>query len=413
MANSAEKKYPRWLKSSVKHALKTWRVVVISGPRQSGKTTLVKQIFKKAAGYRSMDDAELLNAAAADPIGFLKHGKGTMVIDEIQKAPMLLPAIKRIVDGNNAPGQFLITGSADVRSLPEVSESLAGRVANIRLRTFAAGEFLERKPTFFEKAFAQDWPMQIRGCDKETVINLAFRGGYPEIVRLSPADRRSWHLHYINSLLERDLRDITNIKRHEVMTDLLYVLTAWSGKLLDIAGICGKLAVSRPTLESYVNVLASLCLFERLGAWVRTDYEKAGRKGKLFAADTGLMASILNWRVEDVMLDPDRSGKIAETFVYNELAAQLSLCEGYRFYHYRDREDREIDFIIENDRGALLGVEVKAGSVVSKDDFKHMVWFKHNIVPDKEFIGIVLYSGENALPFGPGFHAVPTAALWS
>ena len=406
------KEYARWQKSSVKHALKIWRVVVISGPRQSGKTTLVKQLFKKNAGYRTLDDTELLNAALSDPLGFLKHGKGTMIIDEIQKAPKLLPAIKRIVDDNNDPGQFLITGSADIRSLPEVSESLAGRVANIRLKTFTAGEVLERPPAFFEKAFAQAWPIQITGCDKKTVIDLAFRGGYPETIRLSAADRRSWHLKYVASLLERDLRDITNIRRHEVMADLLHVLAAWSGKLMDTAGICGKLAVSRPTLESYVNALVSMCLFERLGAWVRTDYEKVGRKGKLFAADTGLMASILNWRAEDVMLDSDKSGKVVETFVFNELAAQLGLRDGYKFYHYRDRDNREIDFIIENDRGVLLGVEVKAGSAVSKGDFKHMTWFKRSIVPDKKFIGIVLYAGENVLPFGPDMYAVPIAALW-
>jgi predicted AAA+ superfamily ATPase len=317
------------------------------------------------------------------------------------------------VDDDNAPGQFLVTGSADIRNLPEVSESLAGRVANIRLRTFSVGEALERRPAFFERAFARDWPLQIAGYDRETIINLAFRGGYPEVIKLSDSNRRSWHLKYVNSLLERDLRDITNIKRHEVMADLLYVLAAWSGKLMDIAGICGKLAVSRPTLESYINVLVSMCLFGRLGAWVRTDYEKVGRKGKLYVTDTGLMASILNWRVEEVMLDSDKSGKIIETFVFNELAAQLDLREGSRFYHYRDRDKREIDFIIENERGTLLGIEVKAGSAVSKNDFKHMGWFRHSIVPEKKFIGVVLYTGENVLSFGPDMYAVPLAALWS
>jgi predicted AAA+ superfamily ATPase len=196
------------------------------------------------------------------------------------------------------------------------------------------------------------------------------------------------------------------------MSDLLYMLAAWSSKLIDISGICSKIAISRPTLESYINSLVSLCLFERLGAWIRTDYAKVGRKGKLFAADTGLMASILNWRAKDVMLDSDKSGKIIETFVFNELMAQLDLREGYRFYHYRDRDNREIDFLIENEQGVLLGIKVKAGSAVSKDDFKHLAWFKKTIVPDKEFIGVVLYTGENVLPFGVNMYAVPIAALW-
>jgi predicted AAA+ superfamily ATPase len=146
------KEYSRWQKESVKRALKTRRIVVISGPRQSGKTTLVKQLFKTGKTFRTLDDTELLNVATTDPLGFLTHAKGTMIIDEVQKAPLLLPAIKRIVDDNNAPGQFLLTGSADIHKLPGVTESLAGRVSNIRLRTFTVGEMLREKPTFFEKS---------------------------------------------------------------------------------------------------------------------------------------------------------------------------------------------------------------------------------------------------------------------
>jgi predicted AAA+ superfamily ATPase len=408
----ANKVYERWQKDTVKKALKTARVVVISGPRQSGKTTLTKQVFRKNGIFRTLDDTDLLAAAESDPMGFLRH-KGTMIIDEIQKAPLLLPAIKRIVDGDNAPGQFLITGSADLHKLPGVSESLAGRVSNIRLRTFAVGEVLGKKPMFFDRTFAREWPMRIDGCDKKAIVSLAFRGGYPEIVRRKEPDRRVWFLDYVNSLLERDLKDIANIRRQEAMADLIHVLAAWSSKLMDIAAICAKLSVSRVTLESYINALAATCLFERLGSWIRTDYDRVGRKGKIFATDTGLMANMLNWRMEDVLFDTDKSGKIVETFVFNELAAQLALKMGYKFYHYRDRDKREIDFIIEDDRDVLLGVEVKAGSAVSGNDFRHMLWFKQNIAPDREFMGIVLYSGENVLPFGPDMYAVPIAALWA
>jgi predicted AAA+ superfamily ATPase len=317
------------------------------------------------------------------------------------------------VDSDNAPGQFLITGSADLHKLPGVSESLAGRVANIRLRTFAVGEVLGKKPMFFERAFSREWATRIDGCDKKAIVSLAFRGGYPEIVRRKEPDRRAWFLDYVNSLLERDLKDIANIRRQEAMADLIYVLAAWSSKLMDIAAICAKLSVSRATLESYINALAAMCVFERLGPWIRTDYDRVGRKGKIFATDTGLMANILNWRMEDVLFDTDKSGKIVETFVFNELSAQLALKMGYKFYHYRDRDKREIDFIIENDRGVLLGVEVKAGSAVSRNDFRHILWFKQNIAPDSEFMGIVLYSGENVLSFGPDMYAVPIAALWA
>ena len=406
--------YKRWQARIIKEALKIWRVVVISGARQSGKTTLVRQITTKNDTFVSLDDPTSLAAALDDPKGFVNHPKGTLILDEIQKAPSLLLSIKQAVDISNRKGQYLLTGSADIRTLPAVNDSLAGRIAHIRLRTLTAGEILGKGAAFLEQAFKQDWPRQIIGYDKAAIIKLAMRGGYPEYVRLPENLRHSgWHDEYVKSILSRDLRDVANIHRQDSIENVLNVLAAWSGKLMDATAICGKLSIARDTFNSYTNALISLCIFERLPPWVRTDYEKVGHKYKIYSTDTGLMAGILHWHEKDVLLDPDKSGKIVESFVFNELKAQIDLHYGYSLYHYRDRAGREIDFIIESDNGALLGVEVKSGSVVSKDDFRHMIWFKYNIVPDKEFIGIVLYSGENVLPFGPNMYAVPIAALWS
>jgi predicted AAA+ superfamily ATPase len=166
------------------------------------------------------------------------------------------------------------------------------------------------------------------------------------------------------------------------------------------------------TVESYINSLLTLHLFEKLPPWLKTDYDRVGRREKIFATDTGFMANLLQWRLDDILLDADRSGKMVETFVFNELVAQIDLHDGYRLYHYRDRLKREIDFIVENNRGELLGVEVKAGASFSSDDCRHMAWFKNNIVPDKPFTGIVLHSGRDVLPLGENMYAVPIAALW-
>ena len=407
------KEYPRWQKDLIRKILKVRRVVVVSGPRQSGKTTLVKQVAARNDIFRTLDNDDFLKVALSDPTGFVRHNtKGTMILDEIQKAPLLLSAIKQVVDENNTPGQFLLTGSADMKTLPTISDSLAGRISHIRLRTLTIGELLGKRPSFFERAFKKDWPAQIKGYDKAAVIALAFRGGYPEVVKLPEAARERWHTDYAESLLNRDLRDIANIQRQDVMRSLLYVLAAWSGKLMDIAGICGKLSASRRTVESYINALLALHLFERLPPWLRTDYDRVGRREKIFATDTGFMAGLLRWRLDDVLMDTDRSGKIVETIVFNELAAQIDLRDGWRFYHYRDRLNREIDFIVENDQGELLGIEVKAGASFSTNDCRHMVWFKENIVPDRSFTGIVLHSGQDILPLGENMYAVPTAALW-
>ncbi|MDR1649726.1 MAG: ATP-binding protein [Synergistaceae bacterium] len=409
-----EKEYLRWQAENVKRALNTRRVVVVSGARQTGKTTLSHQILDKDSVYRTLDDTGLLAAATADPKGFVKNSSGTMVIDEIQKVPLLLPEIKQAVDKDNRPGQYLLTGSANIQTLPRVSESLAGRVKNIRLRPLTVGEILEKRPSFLQRAFARDFPMKIGGYDKEAIIELAFRGGYPEAARIEDVqERKEWYRDYLDSLMARDLLDIANIRRQNTLKELIGILASWSGKFMSVSEICASLSTAKLTIESYVNALLSLYLFDRIDPWTRSDYDRIGRRSKFYAADTGMMAAILGWDAKEVSLNPDRSGKLVETFVFQELAAQTDLDGRYSLYQYRDREKREIDFIVEREDGAMTGIEVKAGHNVVKRDFAHQEWFAENLVKDKQFVGIILYSGENTLSFGENLLAVPIASLWS
>ena len=316
-----EKILPRWQEKAIKTARKERRVLLLGGPRQGGKTTLVKQLETKTVEYRTLDDETLKGAAESDPKSFVEHEQDMLIIDEIQHVPALLPAIKKVVDSNKAPGQFLLTGSANIQALPSTNESLAGRIANIRLRTLTEGEIRETKPQFLEKAFKQGFKRQNwENYDRNAVLEIAFRGGFPEIIESSARSRRRWHRDYIRALLERDLKEIAKIHRHDAMRELVNTLAAWSSKYMDIAAIGGNLAIRRPTLESYINTLEILYLVERVHPWTKTDYGRVGKQKKLFMTDTGLMTSILRWNIDQVRGDADRSGKLIECFVFNELA---------------------------------------------------------------------------------------------
>ena len=406
--------FPRWQAESVKNALKSRRVVVVSGGRQTGKTTLLNQVLAKDSVLLSLDDVNLLKSAKDDPKGFIKHASGTMFIDEVQKAPALIPEIKMAVDRNNRPGQYVLTGSANIQTLPIITDSMAGRNKRIRLRPLTVGETLNRKPQFLERAFAMRFPRKIPGYDKERIFDLAFRGGYPEAVRLrNQKDRKEWYRDYRDDLINKDLKDLQNIRRQDALQELVLILAGWSAKYMDTAKIGGSLALSKPTLETYINALESLYIFERVSPWVRTDYERVGRSPKFYAADTGFMTSILGWNKNDIMRDCDRSGKLMETFVFQELAAHVDLNGDYHLFQYRDYKKHEVDFLIERDDRAMVGIEVKSSHSVSKEDFAPQIWFRENIIKGKaSYNALVLYSGEDTLSFGNGLLAVPIAALW-
>lgn len=418
----------RWKTPAVLDALQTRRVVLLAGARQCGKTTLAKALNQsQGVIYRTLDDVALLAAARADPHGFVAHGDGLMVIDEIQRAPSLLLAIKKEVDENPTPGRFLLTGSANIQSSPGVTESLAGRVAHQRLRPFAAGEIARVAPAFLARAVREDWAglassfKAVPGVapvtplsGKDAVLMQAMRGGYPEVQPLSDKAVRRWHQDYVAALMARDLQDIAHIRRKDSMAKLLEVLAAWSCKLMDVSAIGGQLALARPTLESYINALEALFLVERVRPWAKTDYDRVSKQDKLVMTDTGLVASLLRWQFDKVRLDADQSGKLVEGFVFTQLAAQLDAQdEPHSLTHYRDREQREIDFVIETPDGMTVGIEVKAGSAVGADSFKHLVWFRERMLQNgTPFVGLVLYTGEHVLRFGENLWAVPMHVLW-
>ncbi len=406
--------YERWLFKSILNALKVRRVISLEGARQCGKTTLAKSIDALKI-YRTLDDVTLLQAAKNDPHTFVSHGNELMIIDEIQRVPELLLAIKKDVDLIQTPGRFLITGSANIQTLPNVKESLAGRLKKLRLRTLSIGEINGKSPNFIDNLFSGKFKSYGTSTyNKDTYLDLAFKGGYPEAIRLNKyKEVQSWHHDYINAIIENDLRDIINIYRKDSLNKLIAILAAWSSKFMDISKITSHLSIARNTVESYINVLESLYLIERVKPWIKTDYDRVGKQDKIFYSDSGLMASILNWNFDEVRLDGEQGGKLLETFVYTQLAVIIDASDDtYNLSHYRDRDKREIDFILEDDKGNILAIEVKAGSAVTKSSFKHIEWFKENMA-QRTCTGIVLYTGEHVVSFAKDLWAVPISCLFA
>lgn len=404
----AEDEYKRWAVETVRDALSVFRAVFIAGARQCGKTTLTKQLDLPGGDLRSLDKAALLAVANEDPAGFIRrYSGGTMVIDEVQKAPVLLPEVKLAVDNNKAKGQYLLTGSADIKKLPMTKESLAGRMGTIRLRPLAHGETIGNIPTFLSRAFERKFATTLSGYDKHSVIELAFRGGYGETFGLSERGRKMWFKSYLDALLLHDIRELMDVRSYQVLRKMTEDILEWSSRFFEAREFTAAYGIRNETFVRYLSVLKTLFLLDEVEPWHETDYDGLGKRSKYFAADTGMMATMLNWKKSDVELDSDRSGKLVETWVYNQLVAQIDLDPACTITQYRDKQKREIDFIITNDDGRTLGIEVKAGSNVGKSDFCHLAWFRDNLAADNLFTGIVVYTGEKTLPFGKDLFAVP------
>ena len=400
----------RWMEEPLLSLMEARRGVNLSGARQVGKTTLANTIDFQSVRRYTLDEKAVREAAMRDPAGFVKHAGGeTLVIDEVQKVPDLLDAIKIILDNDNAKGQYLLTGSSNMRFAKAVRDSLAGRLGHLRLRPLALGEINGNAPSFLKDAFARTFKSEYPDMDKRDIIHAGFSGGYPEVLDFSSRLRRDWFMTYLDDILQKDVRDVTEIRKVSVLREVAVWLLAHSSQFFTIDELATKTGISKPTAETYIEVLCALYLFDKVPAWAKSDYELVGKRPKWVAGDSGLVANILGWQEEEVYLDARRSGKFVETWVYQQLASLADAMGECEISHYRDGKKREIDFIVENGKGELLGIEVKAG-IVSPGDFNHLKWFAGNLA-HAPFTGIVLYSGKNALSFGEGLFAVPLSAL--
>lgn len=403
----------RWQELNLRNYLRIRRGVHLAGARQCGKSTLAEFVAGTSMRHITLDDDLYLRAAREDPRGFVERlDDRTLVIDEIQKVPELLNAIKIQLDHDNSTGQYLITGSSNLHFVKAVRDSLAGRLGRIRLRTLASGEIMGGQGDFLKKAFAREFKGDYPEMGKREVIHCAFCGGYPEPREFASADRKQWFAEYLDDLLTKDIQEITEVRKIDSLKKVAHWLLSYSSKFFEFKDMCATVQLSKETAANYLAALKALYLLDELSPWADRDYKRLGKRSKYFVSDPGLVANILGWNEDVVYYDSDASGKLVETWVYHELASLAEVESGYELSHYRDCDKREIDFMVKREDGALLGIEVKAGSVCG-DDFKHLKWFGQNLVQAHSFTGIVLYGGSGTLRFGEGYYAVPFSALAS
>lgn len=398
----------------VETALGDTRVVLISGPRQAGKTTLARQFASSERPYVTLDDAGTLNAARTDPTGFIR-GIDRAVIDEVQRVPDLMLAIKESVDHDQKPGRFLLTGSANLATIPAIADSLAGRMAVVSLFPFAQSELRSTPGQMLDLLFSGAAPSIGDGAVfGDALMDIILKGGYPEVLRrATPGRRTAWLEDYVSLILDRDVRDIANIDQLDRLPRLLDVLAEHAGQLVNHSSVGSALGLSSVTAQKYVAILERLFLVRTLVPWSSNRLNRLVKTPKLHFVDTGLLASLREDDQDTLRRDRTRFGALLESFVVSELLKLDSWADKrLTFSHYRTKDRDEVDVVIEDRRGRVIGIEVKASATVKPDDFKGLRQLQQ-AVGDRFIRGLVLHDHDRVTPFGEKLHAAPLSILWS
>ncbi len=405
--------HPRFAADRVKTALKDTPVVLVDGPRQSGKTTLVRGVRDGARSYVTLDDDTVLAAARADPVGFIR-GFDRCTIDEVQRAPDLLRAIKRAVDQDRRPGRFLLTGSANVLTLPTVSDSLAGRMEVVTLLPLSRAEVRGRRPAFLRLAFAGALVKTPEPLTGDRLVQAVLTGGYPEMLsRKDPRRRQEWARAYLKAIIERDVREIASVDRLNLMPRLLRFLAHHSGQLTNFALIGAQNDLDDKTTKKYVGVFEHLFLIRRFEPWFHNQLKRLVKTPKLQFVDSGLLAAISGTTAERLARDRTAFGPLLEAFVVSEVMKQSAwLPEPCAFFHYRDKDQDEVDLVIENEAGEVVAIEVKAAATVGAADFKGLRKLA-GATADRFKLGVVVHDGEHTVAFGDRLYAAPVSCLWN
>jgi hypothetical protein len=407
---------PRHIRPDLIEALTDTRIACLLGPRQSGKSTLIRAVAENEhpARYVTLDDPATLALAREDPTGFVA-GSERMAIDEVQRVPELLLALKVVVDRDQSRGRFLISGSANVITHPRVADALPGRVEYLTLWPFSQAELVERRPSFLEAVFAGEIPR----TDDQPVGRAAYaervvRGGFPEAVRADSTRRRRFFAGYVDSILGREVEELGSVRDPETTARVLRLAAARSGALTNMSAIGQELGVDHKTVGNHLRSLEQLFMVVRLPAWHANLGHRVVRTPKLHIADSGLLCSLIGVDEERLATDGTLAGGVFETFAVAEILRQAGSSEltpGLALYHYRDQPQNEVDLVLERFNGDVVGIEVKASATPHPRDAAGLKLLRDRL-GDRFKHGLLLHLGATTLPLGDRISLVPLAALW-
>lgn len=404
--------YERFAERQVKEALSDTPVVLLVGPRRVGKTTLARKMQGAGRTYLTLDNQTTFEVAQADPVGFIR-GLDQAIIDEVQRAPELFLAIKKTVDEDYRPGRFLLTGSANVMTLPRVADSLAGRIETIRMLPLARSEITGQAPTFLERLFAGN----LKGTGEETVgdnlVRIALAGGFPEaIARESERRRQVWARSWLTSVLTRDLRDIAEVEKLSELPKFVRLLAEHSGHLVNYSRFGSSIDVSYKTGQRYVSLLEQIFLITTVQPWYTNVLKRIARTPKLHFLDCGLLAAVRGLTFDRVKSDRGKFGPLLESFVFSEILKLMAVSDlQLTPYHFRDQQMREVDIVLERDDGMIAGIEIKVAASVDSSDFAGLRILAE-ACKERFAYGVVLYDSSDFVPFGDKLAAAPLSCLW-
>jgi predicted AAA+ superfamily ATPase len=405
----------RFIQDRVEEALADTPVVLIHGPRQSGKTTLARHVGKlKEYAYYSFDDVGVRSAAKDDPAGFIAGLPDRVILDEVQRVPELFSTIKLAVDRDRTPGRFILTGSANILMIPRVSDSLAGRMEIISLHPLSRCEILGRRSGFIDDLFAGAGLMHQAERLGHGIAEIVAAGGYPAALsRTNERRRTDWYREYVETIAQRDIKDLARIREIEALPQIMALAAAQTAQLFNLAELASPFRLSRPTIGDYVTLLEQVFLIQRLPAWHSNRLSRLIKTPKLHVGDTGVACAVLNHSAAALREDRPLLGHLLETWVVQELRRQAGWSqERIQFHHFRDKEGAEVDAVLERAGRQIAGIEVKLSGTVVAKDFRGLKKLRE-AVGSRFTAGVVLYDGEVSIPFGEGLFAVPLSRLWT